>query len=86
MNVIYQSPYYKPDIITDRYLHIDIRSGKPVVNETVKTPKTNYTYRSYELPEDMYTDYSNCIADAEKIKRQFPYEIELKKNLNIQVD
>lgn len=79
MNVVYQSPNYKPEIITNRYLHIDLRTNKPIVEETVKTNKTNYTYRSYELPEDQRSLYAKCIAEAEKLKGYFPYCVDFKE-------
>lgn len=81
MNLIYQSPNYKPDMITNRYLHIDLITLKPVVDETVKTKKSNYTYRKYELPEEDYARYSQAIAEAERIKLLFPYDVELKENV-----
>ena len=80
MNVIYQSTNYRPEIITNRYLHIDLNTLKPIVSETVKTKKTNYTYREYELPERDYPRYSQAIEEAERIKLLFPYEVELKEN------
>ena len=80
MKILYQSPNYKPEMITNRYLHIDLRSGIPVVDETVKTKKTNYTYRKYELPEEDYPRFSQAIDEAEKIKYCFPYDVELKEN------
>lgn len=81
MNLIYQSPNYRPDIITNRYLYIDLDTLKPVVNETVKTTKSNYTYREYELAKKDYARYSQAIAEAERIKLLFPYEVELKENV-----
>lgn len=80
MKILYQSRNYRPDIITNRYLHIDLNTLKPVVNETVKTKKSNYIYREYELPEKDYARYSQVIAEAERIKLLFPYEVELKEN------
>lgn len=80
MKVIYHSPNYKPEAITNRYLHIDLATNKPIVEETVKTSKTNYTHRSYELPEDQYGTYANCIAEAEEIKGKFPCCVDLKEN------
>jgi hypothetical protein len=75
VKILYQSPNYDPAIITHRYLHIDLRSGRPVVSETVKTAKTNYTYRSYELPEAEWPHYAKAIAEAEKLKGCFPYQV-----------
>ncbi len=75
VKILYQSPNYDPDKITNRYLRIDIGSGKPVVSETIKRPKTNYTQRSYELPEEEWPRYSKAIADANKIKRCWPNEV-----------
>jgi hypothetical protein len=85
MNIKYQSPNYKPEAITDRYLHIDLQTNKPVVEETIKTSKTNYTYKSYELPEELYNAYSECIAEAEKIKTMFPYCVTFKENTQCQL-
>ena len=79
MNIVYQSPNYKPEIITNRYLHIDLRTNKPIVEETVKTSKTNYTYRSYELPENQRNLYTRCIAEAEKLKGYFPCCVDFKE-------
>jgi len=81
LNVIYQSTNYRPDIITNRYLYIDLDTLKPVVNETVKTTKSNYTYRKYELAGEDYARYSQAIEEAERIKLLFPYEVELKENV-----
>ncbi len=80
MRIIYQSPNYHPRIITNRYLHIDLNTDIPVVTETVKTPKTNYTYRQYELPEKDYPRFSQAIAEAQRRKMRFPFEVELKEN------
>nr|WP_319488499.1 hypothetical protein [uncultured Caproiciproducens sp.] len=80
MNILYQSPDYKPEIITNRYLYINLNTLKPIVDETVKTVHTNYTYREYELPESEYPRYSQAIEEAEKMKLCFPYEVELKEN------
>lgn len=78
--MLYQSPNYKPELITNRYLYISLNSDKPVVEETVKTRHTSYTYRQYELPETEYTRYSNAIAEARKRKMLFPFEVELEAN------
>lgn len=43
MKILYQSPNYKPEVITNRYLYIN-PTGLLVVDETVKTKRTNYTY------------------------------------------
>jgi hypothetical protein len=80
MRIVYQSPNYNPDAITNRYLHIDLLSDKVIVSETVKTVRTNNTYRSYELPEEEYPRYSKAIAKAQEIKRNFPYEVEFKED------
>lgn len=80
MKILYQSRNYRPEIITNRYLYINLNTEKPIVDETVKTKKTNYTYRKYELPEEDCPRFSQSIEEAEKIKHCFPYEVELKEN------
>lgn len=80
MKVLYQSQNYRPDTITNRYLYISLNTGKPIVNETVKTKKSNYTYRQYELPEEDYPRYSQAIKEAERRKMLFPFEVELREN------
>ena len=79
MNVLYQSPNFKPELITNRYLYIN-NTGLPVVDESVKTAHTNYTYRKYELPGSEYPRYSQAIEEAQKRRHLFPYEVELKEN------
>lgn len=80
MKVLYQSPDYKPELITNRYLYISLNSDRPVVDETVKTGHTNYTYRQYELPETEYARYSQAITEARKRKMLFPFEVNFKEN------
>lgn len=80
MKVLYQSPNYRPEIITNRYLYINLNTGKPVVNETVKTRKSNYTYREYELPEADYPHFLQAIEEAKRRKMLFPFEVELREN------
>lgn len=80
MKVLYQSPNYRPDIITNRYLYVSLNTGKPVVDETIKTRKSNYTYREYELPEEDYPRFSHAIEEAKQRKMLFPFEVELKEN------
>lgn len=80
MKILYQSPNYKPELITNRYLYISLNSDRPVVDETVKTRHTNDTYRQYELPESDYARYSQAISEARKRKMLFPFEVELKEN------
>lgn len=80
MKIHYLSPNYRPEIITNRYLHIDLGTGKPVVAETVKTRKTNYTYRSYELPAEDYPRFSQAVTAAERRKHFFPNEVELRED------
>ncbi len=75
MKILYQSPNYDPDKITNRYLRIETKSGKPVVSETIKRPKTNYTQRSYELPEEDWPKYSKAIAEAKEIIHHFPNHV-----------
>ena len=75
--VLYQSPNYRPERIVDRYLHIDLGTGKPVISEV---GENRLTYRSYELPESEFTRYSMAISDAEKIKTHFPYSVKLEAN------
>lgn len=82
MKIIYQSPNYWPDMITNRYLHISPVSGLPIVSETVKTPQTNYTYRSYILPKKRYKQFEKVIAEAERIKMEFPNAVELEEDPN----
>lgn len=77
--ILYQSSDYQPELITNRYLYIN-KNGLPVVSETVKTKKTNYTYREYELPVSEYPRYSQTIEEAQKRRNLFPYEVELKEN------
>ncbi len=64
MNIIYQSPNYDPAKITNRYLHIDLATGKPVVEEMAG----NYTVRSYELPDEDYYRYGKALDKALKYK------------------
>ncbi|MCL2670506.1 MAG: hypothetical protein FWF10_00525 [Clostridiales bacterium] len=78
LKIIYQSHNYDPAAITNWYLHIDLSTGLPVVNETVKTAKTNNTYRSYYLPESEWTRHAGAIAKAQKLKGHFPYQIAIK--------
>jgi hypothetical protein len=80
MNIVYQSPNYDPASITNRYLHVEFWSGRVIVEETVKTKRTNYTYRSYELSESDRARYSSAIADAMKIMHRFPNCIEIKED------
>lgn len=80
MKILYQSPNYKPENVTEKYLYISLESGKPVIDETQKTTKTNYTIRKYELPESEYIRYSKCIAEAEDIKMKFPYHVILRED------
>lgn len=80
MKVLYQSPNYRSEIITNRYLYISLNTGKPVVNETVKTRKSNYIYREYELPEEDYPRFSRAMEEAKRRKMLFPFEVELKEN------
>ncbi len=75
MKILYQSPNYDPDKITNRYLRIDIGNGKPIVSETIKQPHTNYTYRSYELPEEDWPRYSKAITKAKEIMHHFPNHV-----------
>lgn len=46
----------------------------------MKTCKTNYTYRQYELPKEDYPRFSKAIEEAERRKMLFPFEVELKEN------
>ncbi|MBE6906141.1 MAG: hypothetical protein E7476_07730 [Ruminococcaceae bacterium] len=80
MKILYQSPNYRPETITNRYLYIS-HTGKAIVSETVKTEHTNYEYRKYELPASEYPRYSHAIKEAQKIKYQFPYEVEFKEDV-----
>lgn len=80
MNILYISPNYKPEIITNRYLHIDLQSGKAIVSETVKKKHTNYTYREYELPESDYPRYSKAIQAALDLVHYFPNAVDLKED------
>jgi hypothetical protein len=75
MKILYQSSKYSPDKITARYLRIDHTSDKVVIDETGKTKYTNYTYRTYELPEAEYPRYSKAIAEARALKGYFPNSV-----------
>lgn len=78
MKILYQSPNYDPNKITNQYLHIDLESGKPVISETVKTRRSNYTYRSYELPKQEYAQYADAILKAQDIMHTRPNAVEIK--------
>jgi hypothetical protein len=75
MIIKYQSSDYKPERVTNKYLHIDISTGNPIISETQKTNKTNYTIRSYELSKEECLQYAEAIKEAEKIKLMFPYSV-----------
>lgn len=78
MKVLYQSSRYKPERVKIRYLHINLASGKPVVDECDAV--SGLTLRCYELPPENTPRYSRAIAAAEKIKLEFPYSVELQED------
>jgi hypothetical protein len=77
MVIKYQSPNYKPERVTNRYLHVDISTDEVIISETEKMTKTNYTIRSYVLPKEEHEQYLKAITEAEKIKMCFPYSVEI---------
>lgn len=78
MKVLYQSSRYKLGRVKSRYLHINLASGKPVVDECDAV--SGLTVRCYELPPEDILRYSRAIAAAEKIKFKFPYSVELQED------
>lgn len=78
LKILYQSPNYRPERVERKYLHIDLRAGCPVVCET--GGPHNYILRSYELPTEDFPRYSQAIADAEKCKWLFPYDVDLQED------
>lgn len=80
MKEIYKSPNYKPENVTNKYLHVDLSSNDIIIEETQKTAKTNYTIRSYILPITEHHKYSKVIAEAQKLKGYFPYCVDFKED------
>ena len=78
MKVLYQSLNYRPERIERRYLHIDLHTDRPIVDEC--GGPHNFIMRSYELLEKDYSRYSQAIAEAQQRKYLFPFSVNLRVN------